>query len=370
MEVRNDRVDTPFFSICIPQYNRTSFLLEALKGLNQQTFKDFEICISDDQSNDGREDELIQYLQESELSFVYKRQDKNQRYDGNLRSSITLARGKYCFLHANDDCLTLPTTLQDLYEEMQKHERVDVVVGNFEDWTTGEKTRRIRRSRLVGSGAEVAATRFRNLAFVSGIVMDRAKAQSYTTDKWDGSEMYQMYLFAKMIGSGGSLLELDTSIVRKDLQVPGELVDHVTRWEKVHPCPIIERKRPMLLIGRVVADGIAPYLTDVDRHRVNEKIFLQLYSFTYAFWIFNYRRLQSWNYAAGIGIGMKPKNVFLGIELGVFRTARLYALYLTMYTLGLVIPVFIFERLTPLLYSIAKSVLSSVKTSKAAALET
>ncbi|MDB9482187.1 glycosyltransferase, partial [Dolichospermum circinale CS-537/05] len=51
MEVRNQYIENPFFSICIPQYNRTSFLIEACKVLAQQTFKNFEVCISDDQSN-------------------------------------------------------------------------------------------------------------------------------------------------------------------------------------------------------------------------------------------------------------------------------------------------------------------------------
>ena len=48
----------PYFSICIPQHNRTSFLIEALRTLDRQTFRDFEVCISDDASTDGREADL------------------------------------------------------------------------------------------------------------------------------------------------------------------------------------------------------------------------------------------------------------------------------------------------------------------------
>ena len=57
MYIDNRTLENPTFSICIPQYNRTSFLLEALKTLNEQDFKDFEVCISDDCSTDGRESE-------------------------------------------------------------------------------------------------------------------------------------------------------------------------------------------------------------------------------------------------------------------------------------------------------------------------
>jgi len=48
LEVRRELVPAPLFSICIPQHNRTSFLIEACKSLQSQTFTDFEICISDD----------------------------------------------------------------------------------------------------------------------------------------------------------------------------------------------------------------------------------------------------------------------------------------------------------------------------------
>ena len=52
----------PFFSICIPQYNRTSFVIEALRALAGQSFKNFEVCVSDDCSSDGRQSELQQAL--------------------------------------------------------------------------------------------------------------------------------------------------------------------------------------------------------------------------------------------------------------------------------------------------------------------
>src|SRR5438552_2765885 len=97
IERRNlDRL--PLFSICIPQYNRTSFLIEACKSLDAQTFRDFEVCISDDCSTDGRQPQVIDYLYRSGLSFVYKGRASNGRYDVNLRESIGLSRGRFCML--------------------------------------------------------------------------------------------------------------------------------------------------------------------------------------------------------------------------------------------------------------------------------
>ncbi|MBF2004226.1 MAG: glycosyltransferase family 2 protein [Chlorogloeopsis fritschii C42_A2020_084] len=351
----NTLIEHPFFSICIPQYNRTSFLIEACKVLASQSFQSFEVCISDDRSTDGREQELIDYLQQSGLSFIYKKQEKNQRYDGNIRGSIALARGKYCLLHGNDDCLASSTTLEELYQEIQKHDEVAVVVTNFEDWKTGQKVRRIRQGGLIGSGVEVAATHFRNVAFVTGVIVDRLKAQSHSTDKWDGSEMYQMYIIARILASGGSLLELETSAVRKDIRIPNESVDSLATKPKLNHCPIIERKLPMAMIGGLVSDAINPYLETKNRDKILEKVFLQLYLFTYPFWIVEYRRVQSWRYSLGVCLGLRPKHTFTNLNLNWFSLIKLYYVYTLLVILGLSFPVKLFDSFKPLLYMISKS---------------
>ena len=72
----------PFFSICIPQYNRTSFLIEACRSFAAQSFRDFEICISDDCSTDGRAGELLDYLRSSGLAFVWEQRERNLHHGG------------------------------------------------------------------------------------------------------------------------------------------------------------------------------------------------------------------------------------------------------------------------------------------------
>jgi GT2 family glycosyltransferase len=41
----------PFISICIPTYNSGEKLVRLLKSIEQQTFTNFEIVISDDSNN-------------------------------------------------------------------------------------------------------------------------------------------------------------------------------------------------------------------------------------------------------------------------------------------------------------------------------
>lgn len=348
--------DNFFFSVCIPQYNRTSFLIEALKTLTGQTFKNFEVCITDDASNDGREKELREFLSSSGLKFTYVRQQRSLRYDANLRASIRMARGRYCLLHGNDDCLKDEDALKTLHEHIVQHGYPAVVIPNFEDWQSGAVTRRIRHTGLEGTGPGIAVAHYRNVAFVTGVILETSKAHALTTAKWDGSEMYQMYLMARMIATGGQLLTLEDSLVRKDIRISGEEVDSYAKSPRLHPCPITERKLPFVQIGRLVADAVEPGLDPSNRNAVLRKLIAQLYMFTYPFWIFEYRRVQSWRYALGICLGIRPRNVFAGLPLNRLSEMGLRLLYASTCVAGLFTPVSLFDKARPALYRLAKSV--------------
>src|SRR5205085_9227963 len=107
-------VSKPLFSICIPQFNRTSFLLRSLDCLRDQTTADFEVCISDGGSTDGRAEEISHFLQRSGMQHTFEVQREPAPYDRNLRAAIGLARGRYCFLLGNDDMLASDATLQQV----------------------------------------------------------------------------------------------------------------------------------------------------------------------------------------------------------------------------------------------------------------
>lgn len=347
--------EAPFFSICVPQHNRTGLLIAALKVVEQQTFKDVEVCISDDCSTDGREQEIIDYLGNSTLWHVYRPTERNLRYDGNLRASIGLAQGRYCILMGNDDCLQNVDTLKQLHAAITEASHPGVIIGNFEDWTTGEITRRIRKDDLLPGTSRTAVMNYRNLAFVSGLTVDREAAQALASEHWDGSEMYQMFIFCRVIAQGRSLLTLDQSLTRKDIQIEGEYVDSYAKWEKLNPCPIIDRRLPFCQIGQVVADAVAPYHPS---HQANAEcylIFKQLYLFTYPFWLFEYRRVQSWNYSAGLCLGIRPAVVVGAVRVGWWRRFWLYWLWFWMCTAGLFTPIAIFDLARRQLYSLSRS---------------
>jgi glycosyltransferase involved in cell wall biosynthesis len=355
MEIRSKQVVAPFFSICIPQYNRTSFLIEACKSLCEQTFSDFEVCISDDCSTDGREGDLLAFLEQSGMSFVYRKQERNTRYDGNIRASIALARGRYCFLLGNDDALASPATLQQLHDDLEDHGFPAVAIANYEEFASGKPYRRVGSTGPMGAGPQVAASRFRDFSFVSGVILDRAKAQAQHTAKWDGSEMYQMFVGCRMLAEGGALLGIERIAVRKDIQIPGESVDSYAKRPRDKRFTIVERKLPLGQLGRLVVDAIEPFVGAAERQRLTVKVFWQILVFTYPFWLFEYRRVQSWKYAAGIALGMRPRNLLGDISLNSLNRLRIILVYAAITASGLSMPVNVFQRLYPVLYRLAKA---------------
>ena len=358
MEVKRILAESPFFSICIPQFNRTSFLIEACKSLAAQTFKDFEVCISDDCSTDGREKEIVDFLDRANIDFFYRKNQKNVRYDANLRSSIELARGRYCFLLGNDDGLASPNVLENVHAAIEYSGPVGVVLTNYKSFSSGRQFHRVRAAGIAGRGPWVAARNYRNLSFVSGVLIQTQGAKKYATNKWDGSEMYQMYIGCHILAEGAALLGIDEITILEGIRLPGGQVDSYARRPVLVPCPIKERKIPLVQMGRLVVDAIAPAVSSRERSRLAEMIFLQLLVFPYLFWVFEYRSVQSWNYAAGICLGMRPRNLLQGVEIHLFRRMRLIVVYAVVSAVGLFVPVRWFRVAYPLLYSVAKTVFS------------
>jgi len=347
------RIDAPYFSICIPQYNRTSFLLKLLQSLDEQTFDRYEVCISDDRSPDGRQDEVIKFLESSTLSYSFQVQPVNRRYDGNLRAALGLAQGTYCFLMGNDDALAGPDTLSKLKAKIERHGPADVVITDFEEYATEERANRIQQTKNYGSGPGVAAGHFRNFSFVSGVLLARDGVEEFATDAWDGSEMYQTYLGCRMIASGRNLLELEDVTVRSDIQIEGEEVDSYATREK--DLTIKERRLPLSQLGRVVADAISPYTTAPQQRTLNEEILQQLLTYTIPFWLVEYRRVQSWRYSLGLALGMRPAILAKGLDLTPIQHFRIRGLYLATTIAGLLLPLPVFDALQSVLYQLAKS---------------
>jgi hypothetical protein len=201
----------------------------------------------------------------------------------------------------------------------------------------------------------VASSAFRNFSFVSGVIFRTDKAREHATSRWDGSEMYQMYLGSRIIASGGGLLYIPEVAVRKDIFIPSETVDSYAARPRLNPCPIVERPLPLAQIGRLVADAIAAPGVPTEKGHSIERIFRQLYAFTFPFWILEYRRVQSRRYALGVCLGLRPAKSMANLSLSRAGRVRLSLLFWMAALAALVIPEAILTSLKGLLYRAAKA---------------
>jgi hypothetical protein len=297
---------------------------------------------------------LIDYLRSSGIPFVWQQQEKNRRYDGNLRGALALARGEYCFLLGNDDALAGPQSLGTVAQALREHPGTAVAIGNYEAYDTREQYRRVPNGPL-GAGVDAAIRLFRHVSFVSGVVLRRADVEQFATDAWDGSEMYQMYLMCRLLAAGGSALGIGQSIVRKDIRIAGESVDSYASGGRLHPCPLVERPLNLVWIPRLITAAVEPYTTASERSALSRRVAAQLLTYTYPFWLFEYRRVQSWKYSAGVALGMRPRNLLRGVRLKATDDVLLRVLYAAATTAGLILPRALFERMRGRLFALAKS---------------
>lgn len=343
-----------FFSICIPQYNRTNFLIETLRSIQAQKFTDFEVCISDGGSTDGGFQLIENFLRNSSLSYKIIRSDVNLQYDPNLRSSIAISQGKFILLMGNDDALASSYVLENLKHLLDQYESVAVAITNYYEMSTNKIFRRMQTTQILGNGPVVAANTFRHYSFVSGIIMDGNSARSAATDRCDGGEMYQMYLGARLVSAGGNFLAIDDVCVNKDIQITGESVDSYRTKVNFTKCKIIPRHLPMGRILETVAYGIDCVVSGPTRDKAVYSVAKNLYQYTYPFWIFEYRRVHSFKYSFGVYLALTPDQIAKKINIKKYPSCKLWLLYLIFGIVGFCTPIWFFDKLKPMLYRLAK----------------
>ena len=92
----------PFFSVCIPTYNRKNFLKEALKSALSQTYGNFEVIIYDDGSTDGTE-KLVKEFKDPRIRYFKGEINKGRPYARN--NCVKLARGEWIVWLDDDDII-------------------------------------------------------------------------------------------------------------------------------------------------------------------------------------------------------------------------------------------------------------------------
>lgn len=210
--------DAPTLSIGLPVYNGDQYLAEALEALLAQTYRDFELIVSDNASTDSTA-EICQKYAERDARIRYVRQSTNIGAAPNHNVLVTMARGRY-FKWASHDDLYAPTLVERCVEVLETNPE-PVLVHAYDAIINGEG----EIVRTVPYPLDTAnprpSARLRSLLYAPG-----------------GNDVYGVIRIdvLRRVGPHGSYYNADRTIVASlSLQGPFYQVPEVLYFRRDHP---------------------------------------------------------------------------------------------------------------------------------------
>jgi glycosyltransferase involved in cell wall biosynthesis len=116
----------PEVSVCIPIYNGSKYLTEAIRSVLEQNWSDFELIIVDDCSIDNSE-AIVRSFTDRRIKFF--KNPVRLGLVGNWNRCIELSRGKYiCIFHQDD--VMMPENLAKKIKVLEENSNVGMVHSN------------------------------------------------------------------------------------------------------------------------------------------------------------------------------------------------------------------------------------------------
>lgn len=117
----------PKVSVIIPTYNCASYITEAINSILYQTYKDIEIIVVDDGSQDDTQKILQPYIKSKKIIYIYQ---SNQGPGAARNTGMERAKGEYiCFLDSDD--ILLKQSIEKRINFLIKHSEVQMVFTDY-----------------------------------------------------------------------------------------------------------------------------------------------------------------------------------------------------------------------------------------------
>lgn len=120
---------SPRVSVVLPTYNQAEYLPQALDGVFNQTWRDYELIVVNDGSTDDTPRILDEYRKRYSFTVIHQ---ENQKLPRALNTGFRLARGQYLTWTSSDNVM-LPRMLEVLVDALDCHPQVGLV---YADWET------------------------------------------------------------------------------------------------------------------------------------------------------------------------------------------------------------------------------------------
>ena len=124
-------MSVPTFTICIPTYNRAKTLSRSIESVLNQTYKDFELIIIDDGSEDNTKNIAENYTKDERVCYFYK--ENGGKYTA-LNAGIEMAKGELFVILDSDDALKENTLVRmaSIYENLPDKQKFSGIMGRCE----------------------------------------------------------------------------------------------------------------------------------------------------------------------------------------------------------------------------------------------
>lgn len=117
----------PKVSICVPVYNNVKEVKRLLDSIQEQTYTDYEVNITDD--SDGTEiADLVSGLLDERIRYVHN--GKNLGHIFNWNAAIAKARGEYIKIMFSDDWFTYPESLAEMVRMLDENPEAGLAFSN------------------------------------------------------------------------------------------------------------------------------------------------------------------------------------------------------------------------------------------------
>ena len=153
-------------TIGIPIYNAEKHLYFAIKSVLDQSYKNFELILSDDGSTDYSL-EIVRSFHDSRIIIISD--GKNRGISYRLNQQISLAQGKY-FVRMDADDMMFPTRIERELEYLETNTLIDVVGSYAITIDNSNKVIGMRKSSIPNSIIKC----FKSVPFIHPTVMGKS----------------------------------------------------------------------------------------------------------------------------------------------------------------------------------------------------
>ena len=129
------RINEPLVTVYITNYNYGRYIKKAIDSVLNQSFKNFELIIIDDGSNDNSKKIIERYNNHKKTISIFQ---KNKGLTVSNNIALRLSRGKYIMRLDADDWL-VPFALEILSNVLEKNEKIGLVFPDYYEVNSDDK---------------------------------------------------------------------------------------------------------------------------------------------------------------------------------------------------------------------------------------